>query len=612
MSLKITVSRLGLCASVAALISAGGLSLSSPVRADAHSDLETRVCTLLGPVGDTGYTLCDYVHDHPDAVSIPAQPFIAPSNMTTYFLINTQTLAFNTPTQTVTTVNAFQTTIQGKLIGGSLLYDQTFPDAYGSAPVQAGLSQARLAITTAGGPGVVIAAPQLISHSVTSSSTTTSTYSLNHIVVGETPVTQEYVGGTGNITTVSPTTGLSEQPDPIYGGVETVETKDANGNWVNITTPVMVGTLSDCSGAVTAQPSTTRPVCTTLPGDRVHFGPGADAYVTSYNDTYFVDESDAVTTTTLTSETYLVLGTVRPLGTVHVMAPVAIFEDAEGLMGRLSATSDGNGPWLEAWGSEARTGSDGDLPGSRRQSRGIRGGLQGQLSSHVRVGVSVNSGTTDLSLTSVGESGRVVISEFAVYGAFTSGPWFADLSGGRGQGRVDAFVSPIGTEQASGSYRRFSLTFAGLHAGLHLPLGAGTISPEIGATHAKADMAAFAESGSDFALRGDDAGYKRDTVFVGAAMHYPLTHALSLDGVVRVANRSGDLSPTLPVVFAAYGPDSPTLNIQAPHDTATAGEVGASATWQLGPHAEAYLGYDVVASRRTTNQTARIGLRIRL
>ena len=63
-------------------------------------------------------------------------------------------------------------------MGGSVVFDQTFGLPYADPAVQAGQTAAIAAITTAGGPGVVIGSPVLTSSNTTISSSSVSVYSL--------------------------------------------------------------------------------------------------------------------------------------------------------------------------------------------------------------------------------------------------------------------------------------------------------------------------------------------------------------------------------------------------------------------------------------------------
>lgn len=91
-------------------------------------------------------------------VAIAAMTFRCSSNATFYTEAQTDKVVLNAPTQTVVTRTSSTTTLQAALIGGSLLHDQTFAAAYTDASVQTAPPQALLALTTAGRPGVVIAA----------------------------------------------------------------------------------------------------------------------------------------------------------------------------------------------------------------------------------------------------------------------------------------------------------------------------------------------------------------------------------------------------------------------------------------------------------------------
>ena len=70
-------------------------------------------------------------------------------------------LVFNAPVVVTNDTSSFQTELIGKLNGGVILYDQSFNAAFGTPTVAAGVTAAITAITTAGGPGVVITGPTL-------------------------------------------------------------------------------------------------------------------------------------------------------------------------------------------------------------------------------------------------------------------------------------------------------------------------------------------------------------------------------------------------------------------------------------------------------------------
>ncbi len=553
-----------------------------------------------------------HVPQFPGVCADTQAPYLCGSVFTTS---QGESIVFNTPTVTKTTLDTYATTVQGRLVGGSLLYNQTFDQPFGSATVNGGVTAARLAITTAGGPGVVIAAPRLISHSVTSSTTVTgATYSLNHAETSEALI--QYVGN------------VDANGDATMDAY--TETAD-DGLVINtVYAPLITGIQSTCD--VSNLPSTARPTChdvtpqplsgatecvffhpnelpPCLAGTTISLIPvsGAIVVVDQVNTTDYVDEADTATTTNLTSETYLIEGTVKPLGTLHVMAPVAIFEDGEGFLDRLSAMGSGSGPWLEAWTGQSKTKADGDLPGGARDSHGLNGGLQGEKNGF-RLGIAVSSGAADLKIRGAGEYGRADLTDVALYAGWQGGPWFVSAAAGHGHGRIASTVSPIGTNESAFADRGFDSAFAGIQGGVNLPLGRATVTPELGASHVRARMDALQEQGSDFALRGNGNTYHRDAAYAGVSVSLPVTPTLSLQVTARALDRSGVLSPALAVGFAG-APDA-ELTLTGPRDKAGALEAGVSATWTIGAHAQAYAGYDTVSSGRVTGTTARLGLRI--
>ncbi|MGC3971133.1 MAG: hypothetical protein QM775_28485 [Pirellulales bacterium] len=111
-----------------------------------------------------------------DANNVYLQITAAPTE--TFSFSTRDALVFNTPTVVTNRTSVFSTQIIGRIAGGTPLYDQTFAAAFSSATVQNGVLAARAAITTAGGPGVIIGDPVRISSTTTSNTTSATTFSL--------------------------------------------------------------------------------------------------------------------------------------------------------------------------------------------------------------------------------------------------------------------------------------------------------------------------------------------------------------------------------------------------------------------------------------------------
>ncbi|WCM25884.1 autotransporter outer membrane beta-barrel domain-containing protein [Sphingomonas sp. QA11] len=569
-------------------------------------------------------TVCDYAVANPSSLTlvtdshgtyyhstVPVDLYSDPVNSTRYYLANTQTLVINPATQATTTVNTYATTIQGKLLGGSLLYNQSFDQPYASATVQAGVAAARLAITTAGGPGVVLSAPTLVSHTVATSSATTSVYTFNHVATADHITTVEYVGGPGSLPLISLTTGLSLVGDPAYNGVQTVGV-----NGVNSTTPVLVGQLSDCSAAAATQNSTTKPVCTTLAGHQVRFGWGAVAYVATTNDTYYVDKADTVTTTTLTSETYLLQGIVKPIGVIHAIAAQAAFDTSEGFWQRSLDRFGADGgdrwrPWIAYWGQSRGTAGRGGAVGDWRSGTGVEGGLAVRITPGLIVGGGISAGTGHLALDDASESARLRQVDGGIFARIGRARGLAlRLGAGMGGGHVSSIVTiPMVTDNAA-ARESVQTRWALAEASDRIAVAGGrmVITPLIGIGYTRVRLDGFTESGSDYALTAGAATQHRLREWAGGEVEIPVVPALTLTASVKAIHYDGDIAPSRAVAFVNY-PGNAALNVTAAPMArwGAAGALGFEA--RLAPAISLFGTGQILAQDGRTDKGVTLGLR---
>ena len=186
-------------------------------------------------------------------------------------------LAFTPANVTTATATADSTEIIGNY-QGTVVYDQTFPAAYGSPTVQAGVTAANAAITAAGGAGTQIPAPALTSTSTSTSTASASIYSRDPAP----PVsTQETTVAFGPTTIVAGVDGLSPNPTAL-----------------NIT---------ECTEA--SLPSSTIPQCFATDPGSFQVLSGQEALLTNKTETYFIDTATTSTITTTTSAVYAINGT---------------------------------------------------------------------------------------------------------------------------------------------------------------------------------------------------------------------------------------------------------------------------------------------------------------
>ena len=197
------------------------------------------------------------------------------------------------PAQVVTTTTLFyRTQIIGQLQGGTVLYDQSFALPYADPTVQAGQTAAMLAVTTAGGPGVVIGAPMLTDTAQTATSTSVTTYTL--------------VG-----TTLSSQTALAIGPDSLLIGQRTL-----------------------CTG-LSGLPSTTAPSCSIGTATAFTVESGTTNVNINLNTTYTVDQMTQITELLQLFEQYTITGIVQAVGSVHAAVQGGAWDLGQRLLRRM-------------------------------------------------------------------------------------------------------------------------------------------------------------------------------------------------------------------------------------------------------------------------------------
>ncbi|MEJ0025427.1 MAG: autotransporter outer membrane beta-barrel domain-containing protein [Rhizomicrobium sp.] len=530
-------------------------------------------------------------------------------------------LVFNAPSVVTNQTTSFRTELIGKITGGAPLYDRTFALPFSDPAVQAGVGQARLAITTAGGPGVVILGPTLTSRTVTTTSSSVTTYSLDHTVISNTVTTFDNgtIPGTdfvinqtnGEVSYNGAVIGAFSAPCEATGGLSPicfyVVENVVNGVVRGPTPSLYIGTRSTCGVSVASLPSTARPTCSSG-GTPVLLAGGQVVFNVDTGTTDYIDQATTTTTDTLTSEVYTLTGTVKPIGTVHAVAAVAGFEQAEGFIARLFAMSDdAQGLWIDGWGQASTTPGRGDTPGDSRSGGGINGGFQYRLTDALRIGASVDWGRTSLGLHDAGESGGFDLTTAAFNAAFESGPLFAHAAIGLGSGHLSTTVSPIGLGETATSRDGVNVYFGGAEAGWRFTMDDVVLTPHAGLTYTGVHMGGFVETGSALALQAPSADFRRGQFYAGLDASIPLSPSFEVGGFTRVATRFGDLAPRLPVSFTAGGP---LLVIEAPGDDGTGADLGLHAGYALADGIQAFAAYEAFTGGRSVNQSANVGITI--
>jgi hypothetical protein len=443
-----------------------------------------------------------------------------------------ESIVFSTPVVTTNRVGAFSTQIIGRLLGGQPLYDQTFAAAYNSLIVQNAVTAARAAITTAGGPGVIIGDPVRTSSSTTSATTSVTNFTLT---------------GTQSADSTVVTFG----PDTI-----------------------LTGNLSICN--VNTLPSGTRPTCqnggttTVLPDGDTNFNTITDVV-------YTVAENRTDTITDTLSETWEISGQVVAVGTIHAEVQSGLFDLGSRLLNRLTGPLPANAGWGEFYAFRVSQ-------AGRRDARGFAVGANLGLGRGVTLAFGLDRGSLDIDVPGAQEEGDVTLTEGGAALRLEQGPFTAALSATYGAGKARTSRTILGASAA-----RYDVRVAGvaLDLGYAFQTGGWTLRPVAGLDYVSVSTDGFIETDMLGLVVGDqDAGRFRASAGLEVGRTWgdfqlavSARYLTVLDGDERV----------IPVAFA-LAPGN-VLEMTAPNEPDTA-LIGARGRLALSPAVSLWAAYD--------------------
>ncbi len=475
-----------------------------------------------------------------------------PGGVTTTFTDTFRTtLVFNPATVTNNNINTFSTQIIGQIVGGSIVFDQTFGLPYADPTVQAGQTAAIAAITTAGGPGVVIGAPVLTSSSTTNSSSSVTVYSL-----------------ASSVNTFN--TLVTFGPDVI-----------------------VIGALTNCSG-LSSLPGPTPPTCTSTVGDSFTLADGETNFNTTHDTVATIDQTTTVTNTTNLFEQYTISGVVQAIGGEHAAAVSAIGDEnqrfSQVLLSNIVAGGAGasdvaafaipgsGGPamgWAEGFGWTGHGASD------KRSGAGLEGGLAVNVSEQVKLGFGVSHGWVDTSLNNGTGSADAELTELGLAASWADNGLYLGVVGIAGFGSVDT------TGLASSASYDTTLFSAAGEAGYHIGMDGFTLTPHVGGQWLHISTDNFTGAGAPaLTSQGSSNSFGKGWLGLKATGQ---SDGLALSGYARLVAYA-DENISLPVSFVG----SPTILAITGAERDTLGvEAGLSAGLTLTDNLDASLGYDI-------------------
>ena len=466
----------------------------------------------------------------------------------TFTFSTTESVVFKPPTTTTTTINLNSTQIIGRISGGTPLYNQTFSVAFNHPIAQAGVTAARAAITTAGGPGVIIGSPIRTASSSTTSTTSSTIYSL---------------------ASTSQTSIVEILPGP--------------GS-------TLIGQRTVCTG-ITALPGPNAPTCST--GSPINFSVASRD--TNYNlntaTTYNIDQATTVTNTTTLFEQYTITGVVRRIGSVHALSAEAGGDATSLFAKRLREAGDGElkrGFWFNGYGWFGKRGANGEIAGDNRHGKGVSGGFAASLGHGFRGGVGFDQGTTKLTLSTVGESGTVELTQFGAHLDYDQRRFHLRFANTNGWGNIETRTTPTDLNFATNT--RYGLTTNSLsgEASYALPVGKWKLTPHSGVEWRRVKNDSFTETGT-FGLSAATHTTNWTRGWTGVSVEHPL----GKEGLVKIYERAtfnGHDRVLLPVTFSTLGGDG--MKLESPDYGNIGSEAGASVQVPISHNAFLYAAYD--------------------
>lgn len=512
-------------------------------------------------------------------------------------------LVFRPSTTLTQSTMSFVTEIRG-LLNGALVFERTFAEPFASSNVQGGVTAARIAITGAGGPGVVISGPTLVSRSETVTTSSTSLFSA--------------AGVSGPlIPFITPVTGPAE---------------------------TRVGFLNDCRSSVAALPSSTRPTCVPLPGQTLTVSAGSTVLIARQEIDFFIDEAVTTTNNTQVTERYELNGAVQPVGAIHTAMQSGLFDLAGRLLRRLGDEGSaglfgepatravgttfaadlpadaapvapaplpifhqGRG-WAEAYGIRARTDAWREVPGDRRDAHGFAGGVSYVPVPWLMLGFGIDQGRVDVVVPAAVERANIDLTQVASVARISNGPFALALSATYGFGSVDTTRAFLAVSSASYDVRLWGVL---AEASYRFDLGPWHVVPKAGADYVRVEGDRFSEIGLlGLIARPTDTNRSRAFagIEVGRAFAIGEVAWLDLSSSIRAVTVLDGAERTLPVAFAAA--PNIGLTIRGNEARGTGIDLGAQARLGVTPNIGLYAAYNGQFHSHHRSHAATAGLKV--
>ncbi|MEO6014865.1 MAG: autotransporter outer membrane beta-barrel domain-containing protein [Devosia sp.] len=473
---------------------------------------------------------------------------------------------------------AYVTQVVGSINGG-IVFDQTVLEAPTSANVATAFTGAVAAVTSAGGPGVLVLGPTLRSSVDVRGASTFVGSQLNH---DEYATTRQTTFGPATILIGPDSTTTYFFPSP-----------DTNSNFNTHTEHF----IDDQYQALITHTNIYDVVGVVRQLGTVHTVVLSGAYDQSGR---FVDalSDEAGEGRAALAELPLGYAAEQDPATSGPFAAFAAVGADDPLPLRF---------WVRGYGAQTSTPTQGAVPGDVRTSGGVSGGLGMEVAPGLFLGAGLDQGMTAMVLDPVGESGLIQLSQLGVSGKYVRNGWFATAAATMGRGSVHAVQTLGGSSTADYGLGTWSLL---AETGYAIETAPVTITPRVGAELTGVQVGEFAGVGG-LALSAMAQFSQRLRAWVGVDVETSIptvSGAIDLAAHARVVGVLMGAGRSRQVTFSTM--PGTMLTVTGASEAPVSVDLGSEITWHEADNVKLTAAYDLHLSGSSMSHAGTLSLRV--
>lgn len=244
--------------------------------------------------------------------------------------------------------------------------------------------------------------------------------------------------------------------------------------------------------------------------------------------------------------------------------------------------------WGEAYGISARTGTQGDFVGDRRQTWGGIAGLGARVAPGVNVGFSVDQSRTSIDVPLALQAATLDLTQLGFNASVDKGPWTWAVALVHGFGKINS-SRDTGAGFAKAGYDA-RIDGALTELSYYWSLDQSRIVPKAALEYTRAATGALQEAGGFGALTASGATVERSRVLIGAEVGHYWIYDRKIFDLSAYGKFVDNVSQNFSAITVSLGPQS--ITVQGIGESRYGADAGASASLSLTNTARLYINYD--------------------